>query len=305
MDGHLFRFVRRSPFAYATESFWVILKSTIHRVIICHLLSACGSSARRRHDDAICAATAAHSGSASMEWIWYITLFEMTMVVTAWITPPRHRHKVPQRLDCSNLSSDCVWVRREDGEWAATSLHDSNIAAETWRWCADFVVPLDLCPWAAASVNTQGALQIYLAEQNEMEEAVHKAARQLRHDVEEKNADPGVAITFVVCSQREWDFSDFYEWFEDLEESFFEDDFVTLAPFHPEWQFGDGPPELDIEKRSPYPTITVVCTSVIDKAGPAATEQIGEHNEQVLLDLGISKLQQFYQTKVFHKDSPS
>ena len=93
---------------------------------------------------------------------------------------------------------------------------------------------------------------------------------------------------------------------DNLEESFeFEDDFVTLAPFHPDWQFGDGPPELDIEKQSPYPTVTIVCTSVIDKAGAAATKAIGEHNERVLLDMGVSKLRELYQTSVFHKDSPS
>lgn len=137
-----------------------------------------------------------------------------------------------------------------------------------------------------------------------MQDAIKEAAQRLRHDVETNSVDPNVAIAFIVSHERDWDFSSFYEWFEDLEETF-EDDFVTLAPFHPDWKFGGGPPELDIEKQSPYPIVTIVCTSVIDKAGPAATEQIGQHNEEVLLELGISKLRQLYENAVFHQDTPS
>ena len=35
-------------------------------------------------------------------------------------------------------------------------------AQETWNWCRYFVVPYHLCPWAAASVQTPGAVSIYL-----------------------------------------------------------------------------------------------------------------------------------------------
>jgi hypothetical protein len=185
---------------------------------------------------------------------------------------------------------------------------DNEAAAATWRWCADFVVPLDLCPWAAASVNAKGALLIHLSKRENMKEAIDEAALQLRNNVESGIVDPNVAIAFVVCQTNDWDFYEFYDWFEELEQSF-EDDFCTLAPFHPEWQFGGGPVEhfleLDIEKQSPYPTVTIVCTSVIDKAGEAATDQIAQHNERVLLEMGVSELQQYYQKRVFPKDAPS
>ena len=61
---------------------------------------------------------------------------------------------------------------------------------------------------------------------------------------------------------------------------------VTLAAFHPEWEFGgdedDNGGGLDFEKRSPHPTITFVWTKTIDAAGPEATERIADHNAQVL-----------------------
>ena len=137
-----------------------------------------------------------------------------------------------------------------------------------------------------------------------MDEAIHEAARRLRNDVLQDIVDPNVAIAFVVSTERDWDFGSFYEWFEEYEDTF-HDDFVTLAPFHPEWQFGGAQPELDVEKQSPYPTVTIVCSSVIDKAGAAATERIGAHNEDVLLYMGLSKLQRLYQMKVLQKEPPS
>lgn len=252
-------------------------------------------------------------------WLFVVLVLTLQskLLAAAWMlhVPPRankkdwSRRRLTQQMECAanddGDSSKFVWKRREDREWTTAPLKSSDVALETWRWCADFVVPLDLCPWAAASVNTKGALRIFLAKQDEMEEAIKEAAQRLSHDVQTNTVDPNVAIAFITSSDCDWDFASFYEWFDDFEASF-EDDDVTLAPFHPEWQFGDGPPELDIEKHSPYPTVTVVCTSVIDKAGPAATEQIGQHNEQVLLEMGISKLRQLYNTRVFYnKDSPS
>jgi hypothetical protein len=256
---------------------------------------------------------------ASQRWLFVVLVLALQskLLAAAWILPRCAdkkywiKQRLTQQMECAahgdngGDSSNFVWKRREDGEWTTAPLKNSDVALETWRWCADFVVPLDLCPWAAASVNTKGALRIFLAKQDEMEEAIKEAAQRLSHDVQTNSVDPNVAIAFIASSDGDWDFASFYEWFDDLEASF-EDDDVTLAPFHPEWQFGDGPPELDIEKHSPYPTVTVVCTSVIDKAGPAATEQIGQHNEQVLLEMGISELRQLYKTKVFYnKDSPS
>lgn len=181
---------------------------------------------------------------------------------------------------------------------------EDRVVAETWRWCSDFVVPLELCPWAAASVQSKGAVRIALSTTNEMSEAILQNAVRLRQDVDAQLADPNVAIVFVVCSDRNWDFVEFYEYFYQFEESW-HNDFVTLAPFHPDWQFGgDTPLELGMEKQSPYPTVSLVCTSVIDKAGEAATNQIGQHNEEVLLNLGLDKLQRLYQSAVFAKDSP-
>lgn len=46
-------------------------------------------------------------------------------------------------------------------------------ARQTWQWCADFVVPYGLCPWAAASVQTAGAVAIYLMDSSSSAAARH------------------------------------------------------------------------------------------------------------------------------------
>lgn len=209
-----------------------------------------------------------------------------------------------------------IWIHK-DKEWTLVEYVTCRAAQVTFQWCTDFVVPLHLCPWALPSVSTPGALRIYVVDSSfKLETAVRQASRNLNTDVHAGRVDPNVAIAFCVVDESSsetnheprWEFEDFYEWFQDLEESYLfsendDDDtlgeFVTLAPFHPDWHYNKGPPALNLEKQSPYPTVTVVCTSTIDRAGPEATDRIAHHNQQVLTDAGLSQLQHLYQTRVW------
>ena len=123
-------------------------------------------------------------------------------------------------------------------------------------------------------------------------------------------------------------------WEEDLTSML--GDEITIAPFHNHWFFaplsndevsgidgeGDGATTssnfekeyfdnnnepntsntienpLNYEKRSPYPTISLVRTSAIMKAGVEATERIGSNNEKTLMGLGSHLLGQLFREKV-------
>jgi hypothetical protein len=100
-------------------------------------------------------------------------------------------------------------------------------------------------------------------------------------------------------------FPDFIDWFTEMEDNWPDDfDDVIIAPFHPSWEFGspsagdytaeNANPEacLDYEKRSPYPLVTLVSTGVVEKAGMAVTEAIGEHNKEVLMGIEAKQQQQ-------------
>ncbi len=78
-------------------------------------------------------------------------------------------------------------------------------------------------------------------------------------------------------------------------------DEITIAPFHPDWSFASSSSSqnpLDYEKKSPYPTISLVRSSVIIKAGEEATGRIGIHNEEVLQKYGCDEVEELYQKRI-------
>ncbi|OEU11650.1 hypothetical protein FRACYDRAFT_244768 [Fragilariopsis cylindrus CCMP1102] len=134
---------------------------------------------------------------------------------------------------------------------------------------------------------------------------------EILSDSEDNSSKPGVAndmleraaIYFVIFLSNDDNnnsdhertttttssFIDFLDWFNDLEDNWSEDcDDVIIAPFHPDWQFEfDTRDEyaLNYEKRSPYPLISIVSTNVVEKAGEAVTELIGDNNREILLSI--------------------
>jgi len=294
----------------------------------------------------------------------------------------------PMDLEDSSLSQsscgdlDHVWIWNEetlgkdfdsDQEelWRRPATVDSHTAEEVTtlvrNWCEGFVLALDLCPWAKASLQTSGAMRFFLVppsaeassvdpneisfpqlqelenrERIRMNTIVDSVTQRFQADILDPasrikdefdfakagesqetmdSTNPGTsashasmleraAIYFVVFLPHDNgrgsayplslsdSFVDFIDWFTDLEENWPEEsDNVIVAPFHPHWEFGSDNDEnndesmydpeacLDYEKRSPFPLVTLVSTSVVEKAGVAVTEAIGEHNKQILLEI--------------------
>lgn len=89
-------------------------------------------------------------------------------------------------------------------------------------------------------------------------------------------------------------------------------DEVIIAPFHPEWRWNsfdthettqqnldvqDEP--LNFEKKSPFPTISMVRSRVVFDAGEETTRRIGIHNERILSEMGSKTLEEFYKQNVY------
>lgn len=179
---------------------------------------------------------------------------------------------------------------------------------QTWAWCRHFVLPLQLCPWARGSLETPSALQIFLVDNPDINPKGRDFYSKLVEDVGYRlqgfleDASPtmeSAVIFFVVFADKirndqftePTDFGDFYDWFLDLEDNWKYMDSVIVAPFHPDWAFMEEPESLQFEKRSPYPTVTLVSAKVVDAAGEAATEKIGKDNERKLLSKPLEELQ--------------
>lgn len=94
-------------------------------------------------------------------------------------------------------------------------------------------------------------------------------------------------------------------------------DEIIIAPFHPDWYWYSGVNEdrnsqdlnddhgsleqasaLDYEKKSPFPTISIVRARVVLQAGEEVTRRIGIHNEKLLRDMGSERLRDLYETNV-------
>jgi hypothetical protein len=181
-------------------------------------------------------------------------------------------------------------------------------ATETWRWCAHFVVAHNLCPWALQSVQTDQAIRIYVVDSIEdMEESLQTVSKQFHADLKASSIDPNAAIAFVVLASDDWSFPDYYDWYLQEEDNWLDDaeedenniaNHVTWAPFHPEYEFQGDDECLQVEKRSPYPTVSMVSSAVIDSAGPSVTTQIAKNNEETLRKKTASQWQELYDASV-------
>lgn len=189
------------------------------------------------------------------------------------------------------------------------SLLVQQTANETWRWCAHFVAAHNLCPWAQKSVQTDQAIRIYVVENIEdMEESLQTVSERFYEDLKSSSIDPNAAIAFVVlASNSDWSFPDYYDWYLQEEDNWLDDaeeddnsiaNHVTWAPFHPEYEFQGDDECLQVEKRSPYPTVSIVSSAVIDSAGPSVTTQIAKHNEEILRKKTKTQWQQIYDASV-------
>jgi hypothetical protein len=99
----------------------------------------------------------------------------------------------------------------------------------------------------------------------------------------------------------------------------------TIAAFHPLWKFNneddlktnenkvdanERTSPIDFEKRTPYPTISIVMSSAIDvlvekdveqqesNSSSAVTERIAASNERTLCKIGLEKLMSIFETDV-------
>ncbi|GKY91359.1 hypothetical protein MPSEU_000108100 [Mayamaea pseudoterrestris] len=204
--------------------------------------------------------------------------------------------------------------------------HELALAAAiaTYQWAANFVVPHNLCPWAERSVQTKHAMQIVVLRDNgTLESRLEKVAAQFQANLKAGKTDANTAIVFCVVlppDSNHWtsDFAFFYDWYLNMEDDWFDHadedsshvgNVVTLAPFHPQWQFAtdaaasnDDSSQNDsfaIEKQSPYPTISMVSTKVIERAGEAATRQIFETNQETLASKTMHEWNEIYEQAVF------
>jgi len=172
----------------------------------------------------------------------------------------------------------------------------AEVERKTLGWVKDFVVGLNLCPFARPLLASK-ALRVTVCEAND-DEGVAKA---LLDEVEliQKTSESEVATTLVVFPNALEKFDDYLAFLMGAEGLLDEMDLagvLQLASFHPDYQFAGEPIEAasHFTNRAPFPMIHLLREDMVTRALETYPnpEQIPERNIQKLEDLGRERLQQ-------------
>ena len=172
----------------------------------------------------------------------------------------------------------------------------AEVERKTLGWVKDFVVGLNLCPFARPLLASD-ALRVTVCEAND-DEGVAKA---LLDEVEliQKTSESEVATTLVVFPNALEKFDDYLAFLMGAEGLLDEMDLagvLQLASFHPDYQFAGEPIEAasHFTNRAPFPMIHLLREDMVTRSLETYPnpEQIPERNIQKLEDLGRERLQQ-------------
>lgn len=176
---------------------------------------------------------------------------------------------------------------------------DKDIEAHTRRWIEQFVVGLELCPFAEP-VLREGTLRIAVCAETE-EAALARAVLgelELLQRVPESEVGTGV----LVFSRALADFDQYLD-FLGLAEALLEecglDGVLQIASFHPDYCF-DGVPREDVSNtsnQSPYPMLHFIREAALTRALAhyPDPERIPERNIERLRALGAGALAELRQ----------
>ncbi len=165
---------------------------------------------------------------------------------------------------------------------------NSKIEAETRTWISDFVISLNLCPFAE-SVRDRSGIRVHCYNGTDLEQCLKVLASELL-DLAEKD---DFHTTLLVLAHSFSDFDEFLDLAAMADGLLEQLDLVgqiQIATFHPNYQF-DGEPADDpanYTNRSPYPMLHLLRESAVAKAVAhyPDVESIPERNIEKLRELG-------------------
>ena len=172
----------------------------------------------------------------------------------------------------------------------------AEVERKTLGWVKDFVVGLNLCPFARPLLASD-ALRLTVCEATE--DGIVAGALLDEIELIQKMSEAEIATTLVVfpnALQRFDDYLVFLEGAQQLIEEMGLLGVLQLASFHPDYQFAGEPIESasHFTNRAPFPMIHLLREDMVTRALETYPnpELIPERNIQKLEDLGLERLQQ-------------
>lgn len=172
----------------------------------------------------------------------------------------------------------------------------ADVERKTLGWVKDFVVGLNLCPFARPLL-AANALRVTICEAAEGK----GIADALLDEIEriQKASEAEIATTLVVFPNALQRFDAYLAFLDGAQQLIEEMDLIgvlQLASFHPDYQFAGEPIEAasHFTNRAPFPMIHLLREDMVTRALETYPnpEQIPERNIQKLEDLGRERLQQ-------------
>ena len=161
----------------------------------------------------------------------------------------------------------------------------------TRRWLAEFVIALDLCPFAGLPWR-EGKVRVVESPVASIPALMQDFLREVEHLLLTPAAD--TETTLLVHPELLSDFDDYLDFLataEDLLEEAGAETVIQLAGFHPDYQFGDSGPHdpAHYTNRSPYPMVHLIRADRLEQALEHHPDPAGIPQRNVALLRGLGE----------------
>ena len=180
----------------------------------------------------------------------------------------------------------------------------NTIEQLTRHWLQDWVIGLNLCPFAAKVVNDK-TLRVAVCDSDDEQQMIRAVLNEL--DVLVQEHEQTVSTSLLVFSHGLNDFDaylDFSDWANDVLIEAGLEGILQIATFHPEYQF-EGVEAEDVSNytnRSPYPMLHFIREQQLENAikNYPQPDKIPEINIKNLNKLGLKAVKERLK-KISHK----
>lgn len=167
--------------------------------------------------------------------------------------------------------------------------------AHTRRWLAEFVVGLNLCPFARPLLDSE-QLRIAVCPDADIDSLQRSFLAEL--DLIQSTPESDLATSLLVFTSALVDFDDYLDFLALAQELLSQaglEGLVQLASFHPDYRF-EGEAEnaaSHFSNRSPYPTIHLIREDMLERVlvDFPDPEGIPDRNIATLEGLGVEELE--------------
>ena len=171
---------------------------------------------------------------------------------------------------------------------------DDEVVASTRRWVSDFVIGLNLCPFAKA-VQTKGQVRYVVTHAESGVRLLEELQREL---ATLQAADPNELDTTLLIHPHVlgdfFDYNDFLAEVDDLLQELELEGELQVASFHPDYCFAGSAADdpANYTNRSPYPMLHLLRETSVTRAVEAFpdTATIPERNVELLRNMSADDL---------------